>query len=202
MAEKIDNLENRSRRSNLRLVGLPESYLRSTLIHLFQEKIPALLGITDPCWVERAHRVGPQRTDHSKSRQVIIKYLKYQDKQEILSNIKSKKKLELDGHQLLLFADYSEEVTQQRKAFSDVCTKLYNAKTKFTLAYPAILKFSDKTGKQLTFLDPADAKRYLSTQALDNWSDEGDSNHSAPDLRPLQQRRQTDTPSKKSKQKR
>lgn len=84
MADKIDDLENRSRRSNLRLVGLPESYLPNTLIQLCQERIPALLGLTDPCWVERAHRVGPQQTDQTKPRQVIIKYLKYQEKQDIL----------------------------------------------------------------------------------------------------------------------
>lgn len=202
MAEKIDDLENRSRRSNLRLVGLPESYPASTLIQICQEKIPALLGITEPCWVERAHRVGPQRPDRSKSRQVIMKYLKYQDKQEILSRFKSKKKLELDGHTILLFADYSAEVTLKRKAFSDVCTKLYHSKIKFTLAYPAILKLSDTTGKQLTFLDPAEAKRYLDTQDLNNRMDGDDSNHSAPDLRPLPQRRQADTPNKKYKQKR
>ncbi|KAG8558445.1 hypothetical protein GDO81_016995 [Engystomops pustulosus] len=85
MADKIEDLENRSRRSNIRMVGLPESITLPHLHRIFSETLPQLLGMQSPVKVERAHRIGPLRESRSpssqqtggeeRSRQAIAKYL-------------------------------------------------------------------------------------------------------------------------------
>lgn len=72
LKDKFDNLENRSRRSNLRLVGLPENIPPPALLHFCQTTLPKLLAIDKDCVVVRVHRLGqpvkenkPPRSDRS-----------------------------------------------------------------------------------------------------------------------------------------
>lgn len=58
MAEKLDDLENRSRSKNLRILGLPESVKPADVYKLCKDDIPKALGIDKECLVERAHRLG------------------------------------------------------------------------------------------------------------------------------------------------
>lgn len=69
--------------------------------------------------------------------------------------------LSIDGHNLLVFVDYSAEVTRQRKAFISVCFHLHHKKVKFTLAYPAILYAQSPDGENLSFKSPEDADKFL-----------------------------------------
>ena len=58
---KVDDLENRSRRSNLRLVGMPERKEGIDVCALLEKWIPDVLGASHfpgPLLIERAHRIG------------------------------------------------------------------------------------------------------------------------------------------------
>lgn len=60
----MEDFENRARRGNLRLRGLPESIedLTSTATALFQEMVPAILiDRLEFDWIHRA--LGPKRTE-------------------------------------------------------------------------------------------------------------------------------------------
>lgn len=85
LGEKMEDLENRSQRNNLRLVSLPEIITARDLHPLCETE---LLGRNHHCRVERAHRLG-QATSHNVSpsnrkkrppRQVIMHFLDYNDK--------------------------------------------------------------------------------------------------------------------------
>lgn len=78
--DTIDDLENRSRRNNLRLVGVPESITPPDLNSLCAVVIPKVLGMDKTCGVERTHRVGPSAPERKNPRQIIVKYLNYGDK--------------------------------------------------------------------------------------------------------------------------
>ncbi|XP_040289833.1 histamine H3 receptor-like [Bufo bufo] len=121
LQEKVEDLENRSRRSNLRLVGIPESVPPQDLQRLFESDLPQALGIGGKRRFERAHRVGPQRepmapssmTTNQRPRQVICKYLDYSDKEDILRAYRLRREpLFIRGNKALVFADYSAETTQ------------------------------------------------------------------------------------------
>lgn len=157
LLEKVDDLENRSKRNNLRIVGLPEAYTNSDLTRLCSVTIPEALGLQSPCVVERAL----QQREGGGAKAAIAKYLNYADKALILQRFRSKRNLTIDGHAVLLFADYSIEVSRKRREFSKICTKLFENQIRFALAYPAILNVTTSTGQQLTFRDPREAEEYL-----------------------------------------
>ena len=159
--QKLDDLENRSRRSNLRFVGVPESLQASALSDFCAQRIPEALGLPGPCTVERAHRMGAFNSDRKSPRPIIAKYLNYADKTLILHSFRQARQLQIDGMKVLVFADYSIEVSKKRKAFQQVCTELFKQQIKFTLAFPAILRLRAPNGDQLTFQDPSEAEAFL-----------------------------------------
>lgn len=170
MAEKLDDLENRSRRNNLRFIGLPERIPASRLRHICEYDIPSALDMEGPCKVERAHRVGPERLDapsdksdrSTRPRQVIAKFLDYSEKEALLRAYRRKQyPLKIEGHQILIFGDYSAEVVRKRKAFSKICTSLYMKKWKFQLQYPAVLRVTHPDGTTKSFQDHLEAESYL-----------------------------------------
>ncbi|XP_044151345.1 histamine H3 receptor-like [Bufo gargarizans] len=149
LQEKLEDLENRSRRSNFRLVGIPESVPPQDLRRLFESDLPQALGLDGKRRVERALCVGPQRepmapssmTTNQRPCQVICKYLDYSDKEDILRAYRLRREpLFIRGNKVLVFADYSAETMQKRRAFSIVCSGLHRNWIKFQLMYPATLK--------------------------------------------------------------
>lgn len=113
--------------------------------------------------MERAHRLSPFQQDRRTLRATIAAYLNYNDKTQLLQRFRNKQGLEVEGHQLLLFADYSAEVFKQCKAFSKVCTALYEKKIKFSLLYPAKLSLLSQCGRQMIFTDSGEAESILHT---------------------------------------
>lgn len=191
MAEKIDDLENRSRRNNLRIIGLPERLPASHLRHICEYDIPTALEMEGPCKVERAHRVGPERLDttsdkperSTRPRQVIAKFLDYSEKEAMLRAYRKKQiPTKIEGHQILIFGDYSAEVVRKRKAFSKICTSLYLKKWKFQLQYPAILRVTYPDGSSKSFKDHLEAESHL--RDLLNGDDRPNKSHAPPTEHP------------------
>lgn len=81
--EKIDDRENRSRRNNLRIVGIPETVKPADLNRLCKETIPQAMGINKRIKVERAHRIEAPQSDRRGLRQIIALNLKYSDKNSV-----------------------------------------------------------------------------------------------------------------------
>lgn len=79
LCNKVDDRENRSRRCNIRVIGITESVKGPDLFKVLQETLPELLQVWDVCSnmvVERAHRLGPTRpAPESRPRVVIFKVL-------------------------------------------------------------------------------------------------------------------------------
>nr|XP_014349403.1 PREDICTED: uncharacterized protein LOC106705180 [Latimeria chalumnae] len=78
-AERIDELENRSRRNNIRIIGFPEGVEESNLIAFLQKALPGLLGLESEAnlEMERAHRaLGPRPAQGQHPRAFIVKLFK------------------------------------------------------------------------------------------------------------------------------
>ncbi|KAK7938362.1 hypothetical protein WMY93_001688 [Mugilogobius chulae] len=94
LTRKVDDLENRSRRSNLRLVGLPEKAEGRDMCSFLVKWIPEVLGTVSfpgPLIIERAHRIGrPPEADSAatgpapRPRAVVMKFLNYADKTRVM----------------------------------------------------------------------------------------------------------------------
>lgn len=162
--EKIDDLENRTRRNNLRIIGIPETYSSTDIMRICTKGIPEALGIKERVQVERTHHIGPYSQERKTARATIAAYLNYADKTLILQRFRNKRPLVVEDNPLLIFADYSAEVSKRRKAFNKICTELVERQIKFSLLYPAKLTFMAPNGRQMTFLDHEEAEAYIQQQ--------------------------------------
>ncbi|XP_065665549.1 uncharacterized protein LOC136086975 [Hydra vulgaris] len=106
---KLREIEDRSRRNNLRIDGLKESenenWNKTELkVQKFFEDLLGLKSIK----IERAHRTGIR--DSKKIRTVVIKLLNYKDKVAILKNVQK-----LKGKKVYVNEDYCAETILIRK---------------------------------------------------------------------------------------
>lgn len=110
--KKLVDYEDRSRRNNLIVFGLPEQRgetrndLEQKIIH---ETFSTKLGVTVSS-VERIHRLG--RLQEGKSRPVILRLFNYNEKQEVLNNCK---KLKKKNTGLSVSNDHSQSTLSKRK---------------------------------------------------------------------------------------
>lgn len=111
------------------------------------------------CW--EGSRAGGIVKRQGTQRPIIVRYLNYADRFNILRSFWNFKSLQLDSHKLLLFEDYSQEVSHRSKEFQPICAALYKNKIKFTLAYPAILRFTDPSDNSKSFSHPEEAMHFL-----------------------------------------
>lgn len=91
LLEQVDDLENRSMRSNLRIINIPERIEKDQDPTKFVASL--LMGVTGPCVfndppeIERAHHsLGPRPGDvvAVKPRAFIVNFLRFQEKEKVL----------------------------------------------------------------------------------------------------------------------
>ena len=140
LKQKAEKLEKYSRRSNVRVFGLttgvergnPTSYMAELLLEMFKDK----LSVTH-IGVEVAHRVGP--VPKTGSRSMIVRLQDYMVKEDIVNNAKKEGVMEVRGMKLRIFPDLTEEMAKRRGSFKEIREKLWNAKVKQGIIYPATL---------------------------------------------------------------
>ena len=116
---KITDLENRSRRNNLRIDGLLESQNETwaDCEAKVQDLIKRKLKIKDDIKIERAHRTG--KIAHGKPRTILFKLHSYKDKTTILRSAKR-----LSGTGIFINEDYAKETVEKRKQLWEEVKKL------------------------------------------------------------------------------
>lgn len=145
----MDELENRSLRNYLRIIGLTETFKLQLLLYLCQTMIlKSPLGIQTACTAKYADCIDLPQNDRQTPRPVIVRYLNYVDRQQILQQFRATSPLQIKGHKLLIFVDYWVEVSRKRRHFANVWSRLHNNKVRFTLAYLAILQVTTPEGHQ------------------------------------------------------
>lgn len=132
--EKSRQMEDRSRRSNLRIDGLSEDSNESweETEQKVNELVMNKLGLTN-VEIERAHRTGSKTG--AKPRTVIVKFLRYKDKEEILKN-----GCKLKGTQTFIREDFSYETRQIRKELWTKVKELRESGKFAVLSYDRIVQ--------------------------------------------------------------
>ncbi|KAJ1121977.1 hypothetical protein NDU88_000483 [Pleurodeles waltl] len=112
-------MEDRSRRDNIRLLGIPENeegtdiqaFLSSTLSKLTS------LDFDPPLEFQRAQRVGPKHSDKSsRPRPIIACLLRHNQTRQILQGARSHRPFKVDQHDIRITADCPKETNERRKA--------------------------------------------------------------------------------------
>lgn len=160
---KVAELEDRSRRNNVRIVGLAPNREGDDPIGFLQKMLPVwipTLSKKAPVEIDRAHRIYSQGT----ARTMIFRVLRYQDRQAILQGAREARKKEPTGIQdarktLRFYADYSAFTVQRRQAFAGPQKELHARGIPNFLIYPAILRVDHK-GEKLSFESPKEAEAF------------------------------------------
>ncbi|CAM4566865.1 unnamed protein product [Leuciscus chuanchicus] len=167
LQSKVYDLENRGRRKNLRIVGVPEGVEGSGPLTTFlRSSIPKWLDLPADSLaldIERAHRsptFAPSNVNlNSSPRSVLIRFLRFTEKETVL-RAALKKTINHEGAELRFYSDLSTSVLQKRREFSSVVKTMASRGLYRGFAYPARLRCLHM-GKIRLFDDPNSAKAFL-----------------------------------------
>ncbi|CAL1576011.1 unnamed protein product [Knipowitschia caucasica] len=172
LKERTDQLENHSRRSNLRILGIEERVEGTNAVKYLERWIPEYLHLDtadDRIVLDRAHRtLGPMPSSGQRPRPFIVKFHYYSDKARVMEA--ARKLLHQNGtprqQRILFFNDYSAEVVRKRKAYDVVKARLRELEVEYALLYPDILRVNTDDGKYRRFSTPGEANVYVRTLEL------------------------------------
>ncbi|KAI4881460.1 hypothetical protein NFI96_000609 [Prochilodus magdalenae] len=166
LREKIEDMENRSRRNNVRIVGIPEGHEAGNMIQFLDEVIPKVLNIesagTRP-EIERAHRaLAPRLAPGGRPRAILVRFLRSGDRDYILrtARTRERKELQWEGNRVLFFPDFSRATQQKREQFKECKKALHERSVPFAMMYPATLRIQTKEGPK-RFDSPKEAMKFI-----------------------------------------
>uniref|UniRef100_A0A5F8H155 L1 transposable element RRM domain-containing protein n=1 Tax=Monodelphis domestica TaxID=13616 RepID=A0A5F8H155_MONDO len=144
LIHKTDDLENCSRRDNLRIIGLPEDHnkrksLDIILEEIIQENCPKILEQEGKVEIERIHRsppiFNPQLTT---PRNVIATFKNNQIKEQVLQAAK-KKPFRYHGNMVRITQDLSASILTDQKAWNMIFWKARELGLQPRIKYPSKL---------------------------------------------------------------
>uniref|UniRef100_A0AAV2LV34 L1 transposable element RRM domain-containing protein n=1 Tax=Knipowitschia caucasica TaxID=637954 RepID=A0AAV2LV34_KNICA len=159
---KTEDLENRGRRKNLRLVGLAEGTEGTqSMLSYIQHKMPLWLGLDPadtPFTIERAHRTLG-RPKPGQNRAVLIRFLRFQDREVVFLKAKQRT-ITHEGHTIFFAQDFSAETMKKRSQFNAVKKQFVEAGSfrGFQLQPCKMRIFHN--GKIVTFSTPEEAENF------------------------------------------
>ncbi|KAL1254326.1 hypothetical protein QQF64_016555 [Cirrhinus molitorella] len=169
----MTDIEDRSRRNNVRLVGLPEGaegsdaagFLRASI----SKWIPSLKG--HDIEIDRAHRVYDGRKNSDRPRTLIFRVLRWHDRSAILKGARQAYlvKYTQGNVTLLFFPSFSPATTTKRKSFNPVLKKMTALGLQPFLTYPAVIKLRHKD-EQMMFDSPQKAEDFVASLSLKTYS--------------------------------
>ncbi|CAK6979638.1 hypothetical protein KUCAC02_008291 [Scomber scombrus] len=163
MQLKLADMEDRSRRCNVRAIGLPEGIEGSNAVQYLTKSLPKwfpTLGNLDG-EIMRAHRVYSDNRKRSGPRTLIFNTLRYTTRQLILRAAK-KSPLTMNGRPVRLSPDYSGYTVKRRQAFTQAMNMARAKGVEFFLLYPATLKVK-AAGKTEAFQSAEEAEDFISS---------------------------------------
>lgn len=140
---KNEDLELRSRRNNVHILGLPESTAISRMGPYIENLLRTLFGpvLSSVMTVDRTHHsLGPRSAPGASPRPIIARLLNYADRDSILREARTWGTITHEGNTLLFFPDYTPAVQVARREFIPTKKLLHEPSIPFAMLYPAKLK--------------------------------------------------------------
>uniref|UniRef100_H2ZUY0 L1 transposable element RRM domain-containing protein n=1 Tax=Latimeria chalumnae TaxID=7897 RepID=H2ZUY0_LATCH len=163
--DRIQDLENRSRRNNIRVIRVPEGTENN-----FSSNTVFLMGLLRDCLqlgpeisfeIERAHRsLGPKPSEGQRPRPIIACFLRFTDKSRVLNSAREMGSLSWQGEKIMVFPDMLPELAAQRHGSTPVRHKCKMLGLRYAMQYPAIFRIT-VAGQPRQFTDPEEALTFL-----------------------------------------
>lgn len=166
LKDRCEDLEARSRRSNLRIMGVKEGRERGTKLTQFVANLlKDALNLEAPPLLDRAHRSlrSKPTEDNQPPRALVVKCHYFSEKEAILRKAVEKRLLTTaDGDKIRVLPDFTLTVSRRRAAFNEVRSMLRSCEgVRYGLMYPATLRITTSEGREIRFDDPEKAKVFL-----------------------------------------
>uniref|UniRef100_H3AU28 L1 transposable element RRM domain-containing protein n=1 Tax=Latimeria chalumnae TaxID=7897 RepID=H3AU28_LATCH len=164
LREKCDDLENRVRCSNLRIVGLPEGIEGRDPISFIEKLLVEVLGeetFPGRVEIERAHRaLRPHPKEGERPRIIIFKLLRFPDKIRILRRARELGQLTFKNQKIFFFPDVSADLQARRREFTEAWRFCHSLHLPFSLLHPAKLRVTLRDSPRF-FVNPEEATEFL-----------------------------------------
>ena len=169
--ERLRNLQDTLKRSNIRIIGVPEGEeeeqkIENLFEQIMMENFPNLAKEIDFGEVQEAQRV-PKKLDPRRNtpRHIIISLAKMKQKERILEAAREKDTVTYKGVPRRLSADFSKETLQARRGWKEVFKVRKSKDLQTILLYPAKLSF--RVERQIKcFPDKVKLKEFIITEPL------------------------------------
>ena len=167
---KCSDLEGRSRRNNVRLVGVPENIEGNRPREFIAQLLQDILHLDEIPLLDRAHRSLREKPEEGGSpRPFIIRVHYFHVKEEILRQARETGPLLYRGKKLSIYPDFTQAVIKMRGEFNDAKTLLHKCPgVKFGLYFPAELRITLPNGDFHKFTDPVAAVDFINKDLRKN----------------------------------
>uniref|UniRef100_A0AAV2KW34 Transposase element L1Md-A101/L1Md-A102/L1Md-A2 n=1 Tax=Knipowitschia caucasica TaxID=637954 RepID=A0AAV2KW34_KNICA len=164
LQSKCEDLEGRSRRNNIRLIGLAEGLELPNTREFISQLLRDLLRLEEVPLLDRAHRSSREKPkEGAPPRPIIIRVHYFHVKEQILRRAGAAAPLLYQGRKIFIFPDFTSAVAKKRSQFVNAKRLLHSCPgIKFGLFYPAELRITLPDGAVRRFSDPKAATDFIS----------------------------------------
>ena len=145
----ITEQEDRARRNNLRIIGLPEGTESGNLIDFAGDFLQKLFALDETPKVEEAYRVNVavRAGSSARPRPLIVRLAAWPMKEKIMRKARrARDSTKFNGKPILVFEDFSKRTADARARFSPARKRFFEAGVPTVLGYPAKLKIITADG--------------------------------------------------------
>lgn len=163
LENKCEDLESRSRRNNIRIVGVPEAPDTCTTA-----PVAALLkeafGLVKEPVLDRSHRtLQPKPKPGDRPRAIVCRFHYHSDCVDMLRRAKELRQIKVRDFTISVFPDHTAKIARARAAFNEVRRQLRDIDgARYGLIHPARLRIT-YNGVQKDFVSADEASDYVKT---------------------------------------
>lgn len=137
MQAQVEDLDNRNRRHNIRLRGVPETVtdLMQTVSKIFHNLLPDKPMSAFKC--DRIHRaLRPKPTPDKPPRDIIMCMKDFLTKEEIMHASRTTPNIAFEGNRLQIYPDISPATLDRRRRMKEVTNILQTARIRYRWGFP------------------------------------------------------------------
>lgn len=164
MEERTEYLENKSRQNNVRIFNIAEKSEGKSMTTFLKQLFNEVLKIPGEFNILRAHRLF--REEEDKTRPIIVAFLSFETKMDILRAAWGVKDLSYNGTRIYFNHDFTSKVNQQRALYKHIRVQLKAKNIKSHILAPAKLKVFREDGTSQTYGNPEAATKALEELGL------------------------------------
>lgn len=121
LEDRLNDIESRARRNNIRIHGVPENAEQGSVIEFVEKMLRSEFELGDvDLQIQRAHRaLAPRPGPNSRPRSIIVNFQQYSIKEMVIQKA-WRKKIMMEDKPLFFDHDYTATVLHQRKAYANI----------------------------------------------------------------------------------